>query len=231
MADAPETTFGINALAQSLGRSIVSIRRLERNGVLPPATRVHGRRRYSAADIERMRRAAEETGFREHPDRLDAFRAALHAQEPEPLNIRDIAPPEAWADLEDREPQPQVRGWADMGGDEDGGDGWRPASPAAATRPACPACEGLVHQVTDQYQRLVWMCGRDGLVRRPLRIPAASSRGQLAFVAPAPVESGRARARSLRMGNVVGAIRAPRPQPKAVAGYLEPRDMATRPMR
>ena len=169
MADAPETTFGINALAQSLGRSIVSIRRLERNGVLPPATRVHGRRRYSAADIERMRRAAEETGFREHPDRLDAFRAALHAQEPEPLNIRDIAPPEAWADLEDREPQPQVRGWADMGGDEDGGDGWRPASPAAATRPACPACEGLVHQVTDQYQRLVWMCGRDGLVRRPLR--------------------------------------------------------------
>jgi hypothetical protein len=88
--------------------------------------------------------------------------------------------------------------------------------------PVCPSCRRRTIQITDPYGRPVFTCHQHGAVAPewvgdPL---ASESRGVAAF--PAPVRSLAARPRSLSLGDVRGAVRAPRPAPEPAADYLDP---------
>ncbi len=65
--------FGINDVAERLGVSPSGVRRWERIGWIPPATRVagSGRRLYRPNDIEEIRERVEaERAARQHSDRV-----------------------------------------------------------------------------------------------------------------------------------------------------------------
>ncbi len=47
----------IGQLAEQIGCHVESIRRWERQGLIPPAVRFRGRRLYSPADVDRIRAA------------------------------------------------------------------------------------------------------------------------------------------------------------------------------
>jgi MerR family redox-sensitive transcriptional activator SoxR len=60
-----ETTMTIGELAASVGVNASAVRYYERTGVLPPAERLSGRRRYGPQAANRLRtiRAAQQAGF------------------------------------------------------------------------------------------------------------------------------------------------------------------------
>jgi DNA-binding transcriptional MerR regulator len=106
---------------------------------------------------------------------------------------------------------------------------WRDTSQSAASRPACPGCGERVTRVNDAHGRLVWTCGAHTSERpKWIQDPSArTSRGPAAF-ALVPDPSPR-RARGLTLGDIQGALRAPRSQPKAAASYLDPPPRSARP--
>jgi redox-sensitive transcriptional activator SoxR len=71
-----ETTLGIGAIAREAGVSVSAIRFYERNGLLPEAERVGGKRRFGPDTVRRLRviDIAKQAGFS-----LDEIRALLNS--------------------------------------------------------------------------------------------------------------------------------------------------------
>jgi hypothetical protein len=148
---AEKKLYTISEAALALGRSPQTVRRLEKRGVLPPAVRQHGQRRYSPSDIASLREAAEVTGFLDQPWAADQLRAHLSGG-PHSTTM-GITPPRAWRDIE---PEPQVRTWAEISGEVE------PESRIAKLPTNCPICgRALVRRaITDPHGRrwLIALC-------------------------------------------------------------------------
>jgi MerR family regulatory protein len=226
MPTVSEAVFSIKDVAAACGCTAQTIRAWERTGRIPPATRVGGKRRYTSADItnvlELTRKPVYAPTERKLLDVEDTF-AGLEAPEDteapgslfeEELFEEDV--PQPWAELEggvyDHDWPPRT-----------GRD--RRGQPVRHAGPTCPHCGNPAHQVSLRGEDR-WVCGEHGIVK-PIRATAPSSPGLGSFPTSEPPRSFR---RSLREGDVIGAIRLPRPtQPRLGAGYLDPAPQPTRP--
>jgi hypothetical protein len=153
--DVDEQLFSIAQAAAAVGRSIVTFRRLERQGVIPPGRRLHGQRRYTAAELEQLRDAAERSGFRDDPRRIQALRRVLAGPvEPADLvgamfdGLEQPVTVTARPWHETREPDAAVTPWAALSGET--------GSPALSKLPTvCGRCRRPLSNraVTDQFSR------------------------------------------------------------------------------
>jgi hypothetical protein len=119
--------LSIGGLAKAVQRSPRTIRRWEQRGVIPrtkywtlpedPANSYARRRWYPESDVERYRRAAEESGLAVHQRRGQALRAVVDACQPsgrvETVDDR-LLPKTQWSEL--TEPERGTRSWREIEG-------------------------------------------------------------------------------------------------------------------
>jgi hypothetical protein len=158
-----EKLYAVGDVAALLGRASRTIRRLEAEGVLFTAGRIKGRRRYTAAEFERIRMAAEAcdyvaTGDHERMRTL----LGLPTAPPAPVPLRPPPGPatgvEPWQDIEDDEEATVF--------DLDGYRHDRQGQPILQGVPRCPGCGRPVHTASVRNEP-VWTCPQHGLVEHP----------------------------------------------------------------
>jgi hypothetical protein len=130
--------FSISEAAAAVGRSVWTLRRWERNGLISPVSRVGGKRRYGREDIDTLKKIAA------GPE--------IPGTEPEISPVALV--PKAWKDLE---PEQAVRQWSDIRSEIDR------LAPPQRSLPACPYCKGNLTIITIRNEP-VWVCGLHGQV-------------------------------------------------------------------
>jgi hypothetical protein len=111
--------FTTAQVAKVLGRSPVTVRRLARKGVLPPAQWVNGERRYTQADLQAVAEAASAIGFaNDQPTRglIAQLKTALLGPPAAPPAGLDAEGPEGPVRPWQETPESTVTSWAALSG-------------------------------------------------------------------------------------------------------------------
>jgi hypothetical protein len=218
--------LSIQGAAAALGRSVRTLRRLEKAQILPrPKALPVGpekQRWYAERVIDALSRAAESSGYRDGKGNMADLKQAVQAEfarsQPQPWQAmqEDGEPPRG-------RPENLLQNQPD---DEEDESRWDPGR-RVETMLVCPLCgSSALNCVQDAYQRAVWNCERHGrivpiLVRAPDR-SSGRNWGDNYGLGEASMSTPRQRARGLRAGDVAGATRARRAPAQPKFTFLDP---------
>lgn len=113
------------------------------------------------------------------------------------------------------------------GHDDGDEDALRLGGEAEALMPVCAQCGRRLSGLNGIGGQLLWVCSSHGAVE-PDWVTGPAIPRTMSFP-PTPDPPSSRRARSLRLGDIPGAVRAPKPQPKPAASFLDPTPRPTRP--
>ncbi len=218
------------AVAEALGRSTRTVKRLEKRGVLRPLQDLNGiadGRWYPETEVETLRRIAEQTRYLDGHGSFDAFVEAV-------ADWRDRETATETGGAGTARPWHHQRRLANL--TQYAGEEWVPPSERrVAMQPCCPHCGKPTHQITDQWQRLTGICSNHGRVT-PVQVPLPVQDGTRwgdAYQQAPPAQTSepprRQRAGRLRPEHLGAVQRIAKPVAAPRPLYLPPYEGPTHP--